>query len=526
MSPSLDEVLLFFTGDLHGRAGCVDPFTGQPAPGGLTRVATLLAEARRRDPEAIYIDLGDLVQGTPMSYLHVVERPDKPHPMIRLLNAVGCEAMVIGNHDFNFGLEWLEAMRRTARFPILGANVIGPGGKPFFEPVLRLRRKDRRIAILGVTTPQVPRWEEPRNTEGLTFRDAPETVREWMPRLRSEADAVVIAAHMGWTGVTDGGLEVPVPAENAVERMLEETDEADVVLMAHTHAIGQWRGRMGTLAVQAGSRGRVVGEIRLSWSGDDAGDGGPRPRVEGGLIKAGFEIAPAAPMEALLREDEERTARAMAEVVGTATAPFRTAGARYRDNAVLSLVNRAQLAASGARLSSTALFREHEGLESGPVRRLDLFRIYPYENNLTVLELTVDQVRGYLEEIGCLYAGPAQNGELPPLDPRASLYNHDSVAGCEYEIDPGRPAGERIVRLTFDGEEWPGDRKVTIALSSYRAQGGGGYRVLRQARVVERTGREIREVLAEYVRQQAEIHPEVFDNWRILGVDGCFDPAP
>ena len=91
-------------------------------------------------------------------------------------------------------------MRRHAEFPVLGANVIGPDGEPFFEPVLRLERRGKRIAILGITTPQVPRWEEPWNYEGLTFRDGVETVRDWLPRLREGADAVIVAAHMYGTG--------------------------------------------------------------------------------------------------------------------------------------------------------------------------------------------------------------------------------------------------------------------------------------------------------------------------------------
>lgn len=515
---------LVFTSDLHGRARAVDPLTGAPFPGGLARVATLIAEARRRDPATIYVDLGDLVQGTPMSYFHAKERRDEIHPMVRLLNELDCQAMVIGNHDFNFGLEWIESLRRTAGFPILGANVLGPDGRPFFEPALTFERGGRRIALLGVTTPQVPRWEEPWNYRGLTFRDAVETVAEWAPRLREDCDALVVAAHMGWEGVTDGGLEDPFPHENAVSRMLREIDSVDVVLMAHTHQIVQCRGAKGTLAVQAGWGGQALGEIQLSWDGRGPRKGGPR--VESRVSRAGFEIAVIEPLDALVREEERRAAERVDEVLGTAQAAFRTRGARYRDNAVLSLVNRAQLWASGARVSSTALFRADQEIEAGPVRLRDLFRIYPYENDLTVLEMTVADLRGYLEEIALTYRGPSRNGELPPIDPRISLYNHDSLAGCEYEIDPGRPEGSRVTRLTFDGEDWPHDRTLTVAVTSYRAQGGGGYAALRSAKVVERTGREIRQVIADFVRHERVVRPEVFDNWRVVGVDGKAGGVP
>ncbi|MGQ0721186.1 MAG: bifunctional metallophosphatase/5'-nucleotidase [Candidatus Eiseniibacteriota bacterium] len=506
------HVTLLFTGDLHGCLGSEDPFSGEPRPGGIGRVATLLAAAREQAPDAIYLDLGDLVQGTPASYLHTTERTGEIHPMVRFLNETGCAGMVIGNHDFNFGMHWIEALRRTARFPILGANVLDPEGRPFFDPVLRLERGGLRIAVLGITTPQVPRWEEPWNYRGLTFRDAVETVEEWLPALRREADVIVIAAHMGWEGVTDGGLEDPLPHENAIGEILARTDAADVVLMAHTHEIVERRGKRGTPAVQAGSRGEALGIVELRADG-------ARPLVTSRIVAAGVGV-PADPRVAALVEATEREgARRTAEVVGTAAAPFRVAGARYRDNAVLSLVNRVQFWASGARLSSTALFRANEEVREGPITLGDLFRIYPYENDLTILELRVRDLRDYLEQVALTYVGPARNGDPPPLDPRVSLYNHDSIAGCEYVIDPARAPLDRVVRLTFDGEEWPAERTTTMAVTSYRAQGGGGYEPLRRARVVQRTGREIRRILAEYIRERRVIHPEVFDNWRVVGAD-------
>lgn len=517
MNPS-PSVTLVFTSDLHGRARGVDPLTGAPFPGGLARAATLIAAARRRDPDTIYVDLGDLVQGTPMSYFHARDRRDEIHPMVCLLNDLDCRAMVIGNHDFNFGMEWIDALRNTARFPVLGANVLAADGTPFFEPALRIERKGRRIGILGVTTPQVPRWEEPWNYAGLTFRDAVETVKEWAPRLREDCDAVVVAAHMGWEGVTDGGLEDPEPHENAVNRMLRDIDAVDVVLMAHTHQILQCRGAKGTLAVQAGWGGQALGEIQLSWDGRGPRKGGPR--VESRVSRAGFEIAVDERLDSMVREADASADERVGEVLGTAESAFRAVGARYCDNPILSLVNRAQLWASGAQISSTALFRADEAIEAGPVTLRDLFRVYPYENDLTILEMSVADVKDYLEEIALTYAGPALNGELPPIDTRVSLYNHDSLAGCEYEIDPGRPAGSRVTRLTFEGEAWAADRRMTVAVTSYRAQGGGGYQSLRKAHVVERTGREIRQLLADYVREQGVVRPEIFDNWRVVGVDG------
>ncbi len=510
-----EQFTLLFTSDLHGRVGPEDPITGEPARGGAARVATLISEARLRVPDAIHIDLGDLVQGTPMSTLAARERPGEPHPMVRILNRAGCRAMVVGNHDFNFGLSFVKALRQTADFPMLAANVIGPDGKPYFDSVLRVKKGDRKIAILGLTTPQVPRWEEPWNIEGLTFRDAVETAREWVPRLREQgADAVIIAAHMGWEGVTDGGLEDPLPPENDVSRLSREVPDVDAIIMAHTHRFDERRGEAGALVVQAGWGGMGLGELTLDWD-----DGALRPEVSYHVWRAPLRIAPDVISVEIVREANERARQRFAAPVGVAAADFRVEDVRYRDNAILTLFHRVQLSAVGTDLSSSAQFRAEEGLAAGEITGLDLFRIYPYENDLTILELTVDGVRAYLEEIALAYTGPAVNGTPPPIHPRVRLYNHDTLAGCEYTLDPAQPQGHRVTRLTFRGDELPGERKLSLAVTSYRAQGGGGYQALRRARVVERTGRDIRTGIADYIRARGRISPEVFGNWRVAGVE-------
>jgi 2',3'-cyclic-nucleotide 2'-phosphodiesterase/3'-nucleotidase len=317
---------------------------------------------------------------------------------------------------------------------------------------------------------------------------------------------------MGWEGVTDGGLENPEPLENEVGRIVREVPGIDAVLMAHTHRVEPARRENGTLVLQAGSGGEAVGELRLSWNRNG------ELHVEGRVL----EVGEATPVCSVVREiaepAERRAAERTSEVLGTAEGAFRIEGLRYRDNAMLTLLHKVQLEESSADLSSAALFRAEEGLDAGPVRVLDLFRIYPFENSLMVFELEVDDIRDYLEQIAMVYLGPALGGEPPPLHPEISLYNHDSIAGCEYVIDPARPHGRRVTHLAFRGRELPGDRKVTLSLTSYRAQGGGGYRALRRGRTVFSTRREVRWLIGDYISRHERIRPEVFDNWRVEGV--------
>lgn len=507
---------LALTADVHGHVGPLNPLSGHPADGGLARVGSLLAQLRSRRPDAIYVDLGDLIQGSPLSYRAARERPSEPHPLVRTLNRLGCAGMVVGNHEFNFGLEFLESMRRHAEFPLLAANVLDDDGEPYFEPTLIVERHGKRLAILGLTTPQVPRWEEPWHIDGLRFRDCVETARDWVPRLRREADVVVVAAHTGWSGVSDGSATTPLPLENAGEQ-LARIPGVDALLLAHSHRRFEHRGESGALVVQPGCRAELLGEVDIT-----AGESGSvaaryRPRLAGATVE---------PDPAVLEDLADETAETNAylnEVIATATGPFELRDVAYADNAILSLFHRVLRDTAGTDLSSTALFRGDQGLAAGPIRRRDLFRIYPFENNLTVLELTAGDVRAYLEETARIYAHPGvaarlgSNGGHPPLDAQVPLFHHDTVAGAEYVIDPGRPFGDRVASLTFGGVELPSDRRLTLAISSYRAQGGGGYAALRRARVVERTGREIRVLLEGWLRARGSVDPVVLDHWSLRG---------
>lgn len=505
------SVTLLFTADLHGSVSPVDSLTGSPAAGGLARAASVIGEVRERDPDALYLDLGDLIQGTPMSYLAVFGPP--PHPMVRSLDRLGCAGLVVGNHEFNFGRPFYEELVRSATFPVLAANVVDGHGDPAFASFLPWRIRGKSVAILGLTTPQVPRWEVPSHVDGLVFLDAVETAREWVPRLRSEFDAVIVAAHMGWEGVTDGGLERPTPPENDVARLVSEVPGIDAVVMAHTHELVE-RVERGVVVMQPGARGVAVAELSLSWDSD-----GCKPRIRSRLHRVGAET----PVDTSILEgvaSEERAAEKwLDEFVATTSEPFLLEGLRYRDNAVLSLLHRANLDVGKTELSSAALFHPRATLPVGRVSVRDLFRIYPFENDLTIVEFTVDQVREYLEEIALAYLGPSVGGAPPPLHPSIRLYNHDAIAGAEYVIDPGRRAGSRVTALTFEGHELGGSHRLSMSVSSYRVQGGGGYQTFRRCRLIERTGREMRKSLIEWVRRRGVLEPFVFDNWRVVGFD-------
>ncbi|HSD30014.1 MAG TPA: metallophosphoesterase, partial [Vicinamibacteria bacterium] len=158
-------VTVLATTDTHGFLYPWDYFTRQPAPRGLAAAATLVAEVRREAPHALLIDCGDTIQGSPLESVHQAAvregRTKSPDPMMLAMNRMGYDAMVVGNHEFNFGLRNLAAARETARFPWLSANTSTGGALPPFAPYLVKTVGGVKVAVVGVTTSAIPQWEKP-----------------------------------------------------------------------------------------------------------------------------------------------------------------------------------------------------------------------------------------------------------------------------------------------------------------------------------------------------------------------------
>ena len=166
------------------------------------------------------VDSGDLIQGSPLEYVHARINNGPPDPMISAMNVLGYDAMALGNHEYNYGRKVLEKARHEAVFPWLSANTIDMAtGMPAYMPYVVKVVQGVRVGILGLTTPGIPSWEDPKNYAGLTFRPTVPEARRWVQTLRTteHADVVVIAMHMGMEADLRTGEPNPgqVPNENA-----------------------------------------------------------------------------------------------------------------------------------------------------------------------------------------------------------------------------------------------------------------------------------------------------------------------
>jgi 2',3'-cyclic-nucleotide 2'-phosphodiesterase/3'-nucleotidase len=168
------SVTILHTTDLHGHVHPQRDFSDEPAAHGLARLATLVRAERAGDPEALLLDGGDCIQGSPLELVAHTRFPDQPDPTIQVMNLLGYDAMTVGNHEFDFGLEILAAAGEAADFPFLSANTLFDG-KPLFEPYTVFEVRGVRIGVLGLTTPAIPSWLDMSGYEGFEFKDASPT---------------------------------------------------------------------------------------------------------------------------------------------------------------------------------------------------------------------------------------------------------------------------------------------------------------------------------------------------------------
>lgn len=530
MPPAAGETVsltVLATTDAHGNVWPYDYLSASPAERGLAKVSTYVKSVRARQPHTLVLDCGDTFQGTPLAYLYAGGASLAPNPVVAAMNAIGYDAMAVGNHEFNFGLHPLWRLKEEARFPILGANIVSTYHEHVrdFEPYVIREVGGVRVAILGLVTPAIPYWEPPENRAGYEFRDLVETARRYVPELRRKADLVIVLAHSGLgrdpsapLGASpESGEPAPGhPGEDRVWDLAEQVPGIDAIVFGHSHQELAGLEVNGALLVQPKNWARSVAEIEFVLERTEQGWRVAQRRSR--LVPMDASVPADEKILDLTREAHERTERYLSTVIGELDQPLEARTHRIEDHPLTDFIHRVQLEAVQAEVSLAQLFSSGTRLAAGPVTIRDVYSLYFYENGLYAVEITGAQLKEALEYSARSFASyPWPEGSAP-----FSGYSYDSAAGVSYQVDLTRPPGERIRNLSFEGAPLAPDRKLRLALNSYRWSGGGGYPEasgLRHARIVRRAEKPIRDLLIDWLRQHKKFPTVVDQNWEIVPPD-------
>jgi 2',3'-cyclic-nucleotide 2'-phosphodiesterase / 3'-nucleotidase len=513
-------IVVLGTTDLHGNLFPVDYYTDKADNRGLAKISTLIKQVRKETQNVLLIDSGDTIQGTPLEYYHNKKNNQPPDPMMLTMNALHYDAMTVGNHEYNFGLQVLEKARSEAEFPWLSANTYNKGtNQTHYKPYIIKEVAGVRIGVLGLTTPGIPNWENAPNYAGLEFHEPLSEAKKWVPLLRRKerADVVIIAMHMGLeqdfrTGEINPGQ---VTNENQAIEIANQVPGVDLIFMGHTHRDVPSAVINGVQLIQANYWGRHLARADLYLE-----NAGPQWRVFALMARTIAVDDRVAPDQELLKigEPYDRETQAwLSRPIGESAAELTAAEARFRDTAILDLIQRVQLEAGKADVSMAAVFNPDARIAKGPVTVRNIAGLYVYENTLVVLEVTGQQLKDALEH-SAKYFRPYEADKLPAelVDEKIPAYNFDIAEGVTYVLNIGKPIGQRIENLQFQGKPLSPTQKLRLATNNYRVNGGGGYTMYKGAPVVYRSSEEIRELIIDWVEHHKTIPTEPTNNWKIV----------
>ncbi len=526
------------TTDLHGFIQPYDYFTRQPAERGLAKIATLIRRERAANPDALLVDCGDTIQGSPLASLYYSYfragrlplglAPPKPpfagDPMMLAMNALGYDAMVLGNHEFNFGLRALQMARNQANFPWLSANTsVEPGAAVTpFEPYLVKNAGGIKVAILGVTTTAIPLWEKQEHYAGYRFNDGVMAAREAMARLKRDhrPDLVIAAVHGGLDRDLKTGERRPqsIAGENMAYQIATEVEGIHAVVFGHSHQeVAGHKLPNGVLLCQPRQWGMSLG--RMDFRLERGPEGGWKVTSSSSrLIPVNAGIAADQQILSLTAGYHQATERYLDTPVAEARASLDGGFARIEDSPLVDAIHAVQLHYTGADVSFTALFNPRVKVPQGPVTARALAALYIYDNELYVIQGTGAMVRRALENAARYFLTcPQPDCAVGPLvNSKVMGFNYDMAQGVSYELDLRQPEGQRVRDLRWKGKPLADDQPLSIALNNYRAAGSAGYEMFREAPVLSRSTQTVRDLMVEYYIERKALPERADNNWRIV----------
>ena len=480
---------------------------------GMAKVYTVVEEVRKENPNTILIDNGDTIQGTILSDDLYNTRKDLAHPVIDVMNFMKYDAMTLGNHEFNFGLDVIKKIEEEAEFPILAANTnYKKDGSYLVKPYTIVEVAGVKVGILGFTNPNIPRWDGPKVTE-LEFDKMANSAEKHMEELKAQTDIIIATAHAGFEDEygNDGAQEI-----------IDKFPEIPALLVGHSHAtVNEKYGQ--TVVGGARDAGRQVVRFDLKLKNEDNQWKVINNTVEIIDVK---EYEASQELKEYAKEYHEKTLDFLVDVIGTATADFIPESeikgipeAQLRDTAVIDLINNVQLEATGADIAAAALFQSKSNLRAGDITYASIFDIYKYPNTLVGIEVSGKELKDYMEW-SAKYYNTFKPGDVNiSFNPNIRGYNYDMFQGVDYKVDVSKPEGERIVDLKYKGQPVKDDDIFKLAINNYRYGGLKNMGIISGEPYFESDPKSLRSYIADYIRERGEISPEFDNNWEVIGAD-------
>ncbi len=464
------RITIIHTNDLHGHVLPEKVAGWDKEMGGYAVFSAWVKEVRESNREAgvptLLFDGGDIFMGTPEGNI------SRGAAVIELMNDLGYDAMVLGNHEFDYGYDNLLELAESARFPILAANLFRENpDRPadFVRPFIIEEIGGLKVAILGVTTDETGAIALPENLGKLNFQDPVATVRKYRKILEGEgADLLIVLSH--------NGLEED-------KKLAGEVSGIDLIIGGHSHDLLEEPVRAkgsGTLICQAGEYGRYAGRLDLRVDRQDDEITDYRYRI---FVNRRGSFPPDPETDLILEEIKEKVGEDLDRVIGVALSDIISddENESYLGDMITDAIRRS----AGTEAAFQNAYGIRAPLLEGDITLRDIFKVLPFDGTIFVMKLSGVRIKELLEQSLTLKKGMLQ------------------MSGVEAEYDPNRPEGERLLDVRIDGKPLEGGRFYSVAVNGFLASGGDYYQAFKEGREIRDTGLLHRNAFRDYVEKNS-----------------------
>lgn len=515
-APDTVRLVLVATTDVHGHITDWDYLQNAPWPGGLTRVATVVDSLRERYPgQVIVVDAGDALQGSPLA-AWADRAAESAHPIVDAMNTLGYDAATPGAHDFDFGMERFNQALAGSGFPWVSANLrVLPQDTLALAGYTVILRNGVKVAITGFTTPAATVLNRSRLAGRLRVDRVEPGIARMLREARKDADLVIVLAHSGMEGRSSHDTTGLGP-EHGAARLAQGESRPDLVVVGYSHETMVDSVLSGVHFVQPRPQGRSVAVVHIALVPQDGKLVPVRIRGEQVSLE---DVRPAPRLARRLGEIHRAVLGWVSGALAESDQRLTLAAARVEDTPLLRYLHAVLRRASGAQLSALAAPDLRAGFDAGEITMAEVFRLYPAEHTLRVVKLSGAQLRAFLEQ-SARYFYADSTGRVAP-NRFVSAEDFDLVGGATWALDLSQRPGSRITRLEVRGRPVAPEDSFTLALTSYRQQGGGNYASLGGARVVYDKEERIRDLIVADLSRRRMLRGDDFAgaDWALVPVE-------
>ena len=491
------KLVIYQTSDLHGYIYPTNYVKDQPL--GFLKIASYILNDEKNYDSSLKIDCGDLVQGSALTHFLSKEGVEE-NPIIKGLEAVNYNAYVLGNHEFNYGLDYLKNAYSHISNKVINANI---KGLPFdSKPYEIFDFNGFKIACIGFTTVYIPNWEQEANIKNLEFLDVVKQYAKYEKELKEQCDMIIVCYHGGFEKSLDDDM-IPTEAltkENQASELLENFDSIDIILSGHQHRAFITKIK-GVICSQPMNNGQSFTKIVIDTDKKDIS----YELVDVSKLTDKIDDK----IENIFTQTQKDLGVYLDQIIGEFDKDMKVDDiflARLKGHPFINFLHDVQLEVSGADFSALSVFDSAIGFGK-KISVRDVLINYPYPNTLKVLEVTGKQLKEAIETSATYFE--FENGEVKVsknfLVPKVQHYNYDTYGGLEYKIDLSKPPYDRVVYMKKDGKDISMDEKYTIVLNNYRASNTSKYPSYKGCKIVREINLDMSEIILDYIQKNKKI---------------------